>query len=297
LSFTTSQDAVIYRATGLATETNVVIKFPITPYATETEHHYLSLYPHPSIIPLVDTILITTSTPLPTTAPAAPGKALVLPFAQGNDLFDAAIEKHINERQVKIIIFKVIKALVYLHDNNVIHQDLKLENIIVMTRSPHSAVLADFGLSRSLGKSGAHTGTPCYSAPEVLLGNSCTKMSDMWSLGVTTFTAIARQFPFYSDPNSQDVKLEIKAGLPDYKSRVKFQSASRECQDFITRLLVMDPHQRLSAYAASQHPWFDDIRDIGDDEFDEADDIRDVGESETTQEEEIEMFEIAGVPF
>ena len=86
----------------------------------------------------------------------------------------------------------------HLHDLNIAHRDLKLENIL-LSDNTENIKLIDFGLSKCLPEN-THTmttrlGTPYYVSPEVLNG-SYDKRCDLWSIGVITYFLLTGQPPF-----------------------------------------------------------------------------------------------------
>jgi serine/threonine protein kinase len=91
-----------------------------------------------------------------------------------------------------------------------------------------------------------------YTAPEVLKNKPYSKMCDLWSVGVITFILLTGGFPFYdSDPHMLMKKiLGLKYTYGRYESMI-----SSEGRDFINKLLVVDPANRMTIEEAFQHPW------------------------------------------
>ncbi|KAH9806910.1 kinase-like domain-containing protein [Melampsora americana] len=117
---------------------------------------------------------------------------LVCEFAAGGDL---KYKYPISEKEAKIFIIKVAKALEYLHQNRIIHRDVKLENVL-LTSDSHIK-LADFGLAvkTSNGYITGDCGTPHAKAPEVIRGMPYTKSVDWWALGVMLYELITDDYP------------------------------------------------------------------------------------------------------
>jgi serine/threonine protein kinase len=90
-------------------------------------------------------------------------------------------------------------ALGYLHANNIIHRDLKLENILL--EEDGYIVIADFGLSKILShpdeQTGTFVGTPVYLAPEVLDKRPYDRTIDWWALGILVYELLHGYPPFY----------------------------------------------------------------------------------------------------
>ena len=136
---------------------------------------------------------------------------IVMELFTGGELFDriVGLGKY-SEEDARYFTFKLLNAVLYLHDRNICHRDLKPENILLATADPDAELkIADFGLSKvasSLPEDFLMTtrcGTPGYIAPEVLAqevtdgelrryGTSC----DMWSVGVTAYVLLCGELPF-----------------------------------------------------------------------------------------------------
>ncbi|KAF8837303.1 kinase-like protein, partial [Paxillus ammoniavirescens] len=145
---------------------------------------------------------------------------------------------------------QIIDALEYMHDKDVIHRDLKPENLLL--DSNFRIKITDFGTGKILESSQerAHSfvGTAQYVSPELLERNETSKSSDLWSLGCIVFQMIAGKFAFQ--------------GLSDYLTWQKIKSLDytfpdgfdEDAKDFVTKLLVRDPLQRIGATRSPSSP-------------------------------------------
>ena len=102
--------------------------------------------------------------------------------------------KRYQERDAALLTHNLLRSLKYMHDQNIIHRDLKLENVLLKEKQNHYKIkLADFGLSTfstniELFK---HCGTPGYIAPEVLQDKKYDTQADMFSVGVICFSLLS----------------------------------------------------------------------------------------------------------
>ena len=123
---------------------------------------------------------------------------------------------------------------------NVVHRDLKLENILTNPAGDH-IVLGDFGLSNFLEPGQllrTHCGSPEYAAPEVLLsGADYTKEVDVWSCGVVLYCMVTGQLPFTGHwKGKEGLKSQIKAGLTERHYSV-LALLSEGCQSVLHQIL------------------------------------------------------------
>ena len=125
----------------------------------------------------------------------------------GGELYDKLLERdHFNEKEVADIMQQLFEAVAYCHRSNIVHRDLRLENILVDQEQHNIVKITDFGASATykpvgLKKMKNHkfmkdtVGSPHYIAPEVLTSEYDEKC-DIWSLGVIMFTLLAGKPPF-----------------------------------------------------------------------------------------------------
>ena len=180
---------------------------------------------------------------------------IVMELAKGGDLFDRIVSK-MSEEAVACAFGQILLAAKHFHSNNVIHCDIKPENILCMGSNNDLVKVADFGLAQIADESTTlkHYGTLAYAAPEVVDGLVFDSMADMWSLGVLLYAMIAGFAPFGQAEKPDQIRAKIKQCRPNFKYQV-FNSVSPEAIDLIQKLLVLSPNQRLTAAEALQHPW------------------------------------------
>lgn len=189
---------------------------------------------------------------------------LIMELAKGGEVFDRLVEEgNFSEKVASTLVVQLLHAVEYLHEQGVVHRDLKLENILYYNDDEESKIMvADFGLSEYAWDISDETpicGTPGYMAPEVLSEKLVTPASDVWSIGVITYMLLAGYPPFF--PNN-DVENEDEEALIQQIIRGDFefhshtwQHISPSAKDFIRRLMSVDYQTRVTCTEALQHPW------------------------------------------
>lgn len=187
---------------------------------------------------------------------------IVTEYWEGGELFKKIIEHGgIDELEACDIMANLLRAVKFLHDKNICHRDLKPENILFCHDNENTIKIIDFGLSKQLKEGEVmhkKLGTPYYLAPEVLEENY-GKEVDLWSLGVVAYVLLCGYPPFYG----QDAKeLFINIYNVNYGFwEEDWDIISDEAKDFITRLLVKDPKERMTLEEALIHPWLLSLND------------------------------------
>mmetsp|Transcript_25526 Transcript_25526/g.64901 ORF Transcript_25526/g.64901 Transcript_25526/m.64901 type:complete len:544 (+) Transcript_25526:118-1749(+) len=181
---------------------------------------------------------------------------LVMECMEGGELFDRVTElKRFSERDAADAVWQMLLALNYIHSHGIVHRDLKLENFLYDTVGSSHLKLIDFGFSKIWDKNTKmelSCGTLSYVAPEVL-AKSYTSQCDMWSLGVIVFILLVGYMPFSGASERQQIAA-IKSGRYNMR-KDRWRNVSEKGFDFVQKLLVVDPDQRLTAEQALKHPW------------------------------------------
>lgn len=190
---------------------------------------------------------------------------LFLEYVSGGSLRNvlAHIKGPLHIRMVQSYARDVLSGLQYLHQNDVVHRDLKPGNILISVDGV--AKLADFGTAFDLSLL-THTkyqticGTPAFMAPEIVRRENHTTASDMWSFGGILYEMITGQpmFPDY-EPKSlmRDLKsLSLDMDWPDC------HDVSDAAQNLIVQCMQYNPDNRPTAAEAAQHEFFSEEHEL-----------------------------------
>ncbi|XP_043536803.1 serine/threonine-protein kinase D1 isoform X2 [Chiloscyllium plagiosum] len=159
------------------------------------------------------------------------------------------------ERITKFMITQILVALRHLHFKNIVHCDLKPENVLLASAEPLPQVkLCDFGFARIIGEKSFRrsvVGTPAYLAPEVLLDKGYNRSLDMWSVGVILYVSLSGTFPFNED---EDINDQIQNAAFMYPPN-PWKEISQEGIDLINNLLQVKMRKRYSVDKSLSHPF------------------------------------------
>lgn len=183
---------------------------------------------------------------------------LVLELVEGGELFDRILQRtRYTENCARDILYNLLVAVKYCHDQGVVHRDIKPENILISKDENDSNIkLADFGFAtydHGTNSLTASCGTPGYVAPEILKRDLYGAAVDMWAVGVVAFVLIGGYLPFH-DKDERKRRALIRSGMYDFNP-TRWSNVSQEAKGFISLLLVVDPAARLTAKQALQHSW------------------------------------------
>uniref|UniRef100_A0A3Q0RW74 Serine/threonine-protein kinase 17A n=1 Tax=Amphilophus citrinellus TaxID=61819 RepID=A0A3Q0RW74_AMPCI len=185
---------------------------------------------------------------------------LVLECAAGGEIFNQCVadnDEAFTEKDVIRLAGQILTGVAFLHRNNVVHLDLKPQNILLTSATPLGDIrIVDFGLSRRMDditEVREILGTPEYVAPEILNYEPISTATDMWSIGVLTYVMLTGESPFLG-ADKQETFLNISQVNIDY-SPDTFEGISSQAVDFIKSLLVKTPRKRATAEECLNHPW------------------------------------------
>ncbi|XP_031455187.1 ribosomal protein S6 kinase alpha-3 isoform X1 [Phasianus colchicus] len=188
---------------------------------------------------------------------------VVTELMKGGELLDKILrQKFFSEREASAVLFTISKTVEYLHAQGVVHRDLKPSNILYVDESgnPESIRICDFGFAKQLRAENGLLMTPCYTAnfvaPEVLKRQGYDAACDIWSLGVLLYTMLTGYTPFANGPDDTPEEILARIGSGKFSlSGGYWNTVSDTAKDLVSKMLHVDPHQRLTAAQVLSHPW------------------------------------------
>ncbi|KAB7493727.1 Serine/threonine-protein kinase D1 [Armadillidium nasatum] len=154
----------------------------------------------------------------------------------------------------------ILIALKHLHGQNVVHCDLKPENVLLSESTDFPQVkLCDFGFARIIGEKSFRrsvVGTPAYLAPEVLKNKGYNRSLDMWSVGVITYVSLSGTFPFNDD---EDINDQIQNAAFMYPPN-PWKEITPDAIDLIGNLLQVKQRKRYTVDKSLFHNWLQDYQ-------------------------------------
>eukprot|EP00002_Diphylleia_rotans_P039718 TRINITY_DN927_c0_g2_i1.p1 TRINITY_DN927_c0_g2~~TRINITY_DN927_c0_g2_i1.p1 ORF type:complete len:601 (-),score=145.89 TRINITY_DN927_c0_g2_i1:609-2411(-) len=206
----------------------------------------LTVLRHPNVLHMYEVFDTTDST------------CYVMEYVPGGDLLNYIVEHGaLDEYTMFKYLHQIISAVEYCHGQNIIHRDLKLENIL-LDKDQKNIKIADFGLCGVVlpDPTDDQGGTRAYSAPELFQGKTgITAALDIWSIGVIIYALLYGKLPFNAE-NGPVLVDNIVAG----KYHIPHGSISPGLQDLISRMLTVSIKKRATIVDIHCHPWVQQMR-------------------------------------
>ncbi|XP_013779673.1 myosin light chain kinase, smooth muscle-like [Limulus polyphemus] len=183
---------------------------------------------------------------------------IILELIEGGELFERVIDDDfvLTEKVCAIFMKQICEGIGYMHSQNILHLDMKPENVLCLSKTGNRIKLIDFGLAIKfdpLKKIQILFGTPEFVSPEVVNFDRVSYGTDMWSVGVICYTLLSGLSPFMGDSVLETMANVTKAAF-DFNDE-SFEPITDEAKDFICQLLVKDRTERMSATNCLHHPW------------------------------------------
>ena len=170
--------------------------------------------------------------------------------------------KPLSEQDARKIVKQIMNAVIYCHSKNVVHFDIKLDNIMI-NKSTHKATLIDFGLSDFIDPEkgdvfNRRCGSEEYCPPELLVpirGNDPAvpfsgKKTDVWCLGIVLYALLTAMFPF-----DRTTRKQVALGMRKHPTAPFKTEIPPLAQDLLSKMLCPDASQRISMEEMANHPW------------------------------------------
>lgn len=185
---------------------------------------------------------------------------MVMEYCDGGDLLQKLIRyskrgKTIREEKILKYLTQLLLAVEYIHSKNILHRDIKSQNIFLFADKHIPVKLGDFGISKELSASLDRTastviGTPYYMSPEILSGQHYSFASDMWAVGCVLFEMMTLEHAFRGGDYHLLVQSIVRGQVPPLP-----QAYSTELKALTLSLLSTDPQSRPSAAQALGLPF------------------------------------------
>lgn len=181
---------------------------------------------------------------------------LVMDYADCGCLSEK-IYQNLSSEEIRTVFKQIVEGVAYLHQNGIVHQDIKPQNILM--KSNGTPLISDFGIGHSFQSCARVVGTPAYQAPEVI--DKCAGdpesdpgKEDIWSLGVTLYVLNFGQLPYKGESVFEIVRSIVTTEL------VPFENCDPILWDLITHMLQPEFQDRYNIKQVLAHPYVSEAK-------------------------------------
>jgi serine/threonine protein kinase len=243
----------VYRAEHLVLKRPVALKVLLEQYQCvpalqrrfEREAMALAALSHPNIVTITDYVSTKDAT------------FLVMELVEGKELVDLLNVPSFTSADAFAVMEQILSSLAYAHAREVIHRDLKPQNVLVrlLPGGRYHAEILDFGLAKfmdgsgpgqNLTKTGLIVGTPAYMAPEQATGASSDQRADVYAAGIMFFEMLAGEHPWKGSEGADLLRQHLLAPVPKLAERCPGARVAPELETFIARALAKDGADRFA---------------------------------------------------
>ncbi|CAD8126446.1 unnamed protein product [Paramecium sonneborni] len=179
---------------------------------------------------------------------------LVMEHLQGGSLLDLVRRKgRLDEIEARIYIRQILEGIDYCHKKNLIHRDLKLENILLVSSNSNQIKIVDFGIACN-GKDRIRMGTLPYMSPELISGQSASQFSDVWAIGVILYAMLFGKLPFRGSTRE-----ELIQSINVFKYTIP-QKVSNDLLDLFKQ--IFQYRNRITVQGILNHRWLSESNPI-----------------------------------
>ena len=205
---------------------------------------------------------------------------IIMEYINGENLFSFVKKRRkLSEKLAKFLFRQIILGIEHIHSKNVVHRDIKLENIMIDFNN--TIKICDFGIGKVLKSEDEllydKCGTPMYMAPEIILSNENDGYKgfpvDIWSSGITLYIMLSGTLPFnLKSKNNKKENISFNGNkrynntyLQNQIISVKpreIENISEEAKDLLKGILNKNPEKRLTCNQILNHPWLKNAKNL-----------------------------------
>jgi serine/threonine protein kinase len=181
---------------------------------------------------------------------------IIMEYYEGGNLLDLMINKKIDNNNIKIYFNQILNAISFLNDNNIVHGDIKPENIL-LTIDKKNIKICDFCFAKKINnidKNLLVRGSPLYMPPELLNNNYNMFQSDIWALGMILYEMIFGYHPLKKCKDINDLKIEILE-LNKKIDNHDINNIDKSCIELLKRMLDINVDNRITLNDIKNHDW------------------------------------------